>query len=227
MRYEKKALGWWFHDVVVHPISGTIGLVGNLTRSFRLMALAHHLHNGSAPSNDAVADYIQAASRACENETAGNPQGSSTPDEQDHAQAQAQIVSGRSGFIPYDEAVFILRGAAIEPWKQQGGVQMPTLLTKSQVEAGREERRLRYVLDEATREYDAFMDRRFNHYEIRDMGEEGKQALKAQGVKLADAVNRARHAFEQERSGVSVRDLLAPARRLPLAPSEDETTKIK
>lgn len=80
-RYATNSLAWWFHDAVVHPVTGTLGLLGRLCRSPRVMALGHHIHNSTAPSNDAVADYIEAARRAGHNETAADPYGSRTPDQ--------------------------------------------------------------------------------------------------------------------------------------------------
>jgi hypothetical protein len=208
MRYERQAFGWWFHDVVVHPISGTIGLVGNLTRSFRLMALAHHLHNGSAPSNDAVADYIAAAARACDNETSGNPRGSMTPDEQAWVREQARIATGRQD-IPFEEAVSVVQAKGIKVWDNQArGGKAPALLSKTEVEEGREERLLERQLEEAEAEYSALMSRTFNHYEIRDMGDEGKEALRAQAIRLYDKVARARKALAKKQRGLSVRELL-------------------
>lgn len=209
LRYEQQALGWWFHDVVVHPISGTIGLVGNLTRSFRLMALAHHLHNGSAPSNDSIADYIEAAGRACSNETADNPSGTRTPDELAWTRKQAQIASGRIGYISDVEADAILRDKGVKSWEgQASGVAAPEFLTREQVEADAEGRRLERQLERAEAALAALLDRRFNHYEIRDMGEEGKEALRRQVETLVRDVQRSRDALNRERRGTSVRDLL-------------------
>lgn len=211
MRYERQAFGWWFHDVVVHPISGTIGLVGNLTRSFRLMALAHHLHNGSAPSNDAAADYIAAAARACDNETAGNPRGTATPDEQAWAMEQAKVATGRKDHIPYEEALFILKARGIKIWTDQAcnsSKLAPPILSAADVETGKEERLLERELEQAEGEYTALMSRTFNHYEIRDMGEEGKEVLRVQAIRLYDNVARARKALTKEQRGLSVRELL-------------------
>jgi len=61
-------IAWWLHDTVAHPITGTMLAVGKLTRSPRFCALAHHLHNATAPNNDAWADYAEAAHRAGVNE---------------------------------------------------------------------------------------------------------------------------------------------------------------
>lgn len=209
MRYESQAFGWWFHDVVVHPISGTIGLLGNLTRSFRLMALAHHLHNGSAPSNDAITDYIEAASRACHNETADNPTGTRTPDELSWIRKQAQIATGRTEYIPDAEAESILKRHGVDIWDTQAcGGSEPPLLTKTQIDEGRDERRLERALADAEQQLSAFLNRRFNRYEIRDLGLEGKEALRAKANELQAAVDRARRALARERAGVSVREIL-------------------
>ena len=68
MRYEENAFAWWLHDCVAHPITGCIGLVGRFLRSPRLTAISHHLHNATAPSNDAWGDWADAAYRAACNE---------------------------------------------------------------------------------------------------------------------------------------------------------------
>lgn len=68
-RYSQNAFLWWLHDAISHPITGTFGLLGRLLRSPRLMALGHHIHNATAPNNDAWADYAEAAFRAGCNES--------------------------------------------------------------------------------------------------------------------------------------------------------------
>ena len=60
MRYTSNSVAWWLHDTVVHPFTGAMGLMGRMLRSPRIMALSHHLHNATAPSNDAWGDWADA-----------------------------------------------------------------------------------------------------------------------------------------------------------------------
>lgn len=71
VRYATNGLAWFAHDALVHPAIGCLGLLGRLLRSPRLMALSHHIHNASAPSNDAWGDWADAAYRASCNEGSG------------------------------------------------------------------------------------------------------------------------------------------------------------
>jgi hypothetical protein len=120
-RYAANSLWWFLHDLLIHPLTGAIGLLGRLCGSYRLMALSHHIHNVTAPSNDALADYAEAAYRAGCNETPGNPLGSSTPDEQDYNRERARKASGKrpGTWIDDKEVHQILKSNGIEPWSNQ------------------------------------------------------------------------------------------------------------
>ena len=127
------ALCWWLHDFFMHPLTGTIGLVGRLCGSLRLLSVSHHLHNATAPSNDVLADYAEAAYRAGCNETRGNPMGSMTPDELDHAYEQAKRIKPD---VRYGEEAQVLEDAGLRPgFNQAAGGKAPPLLSKEEIAA--------------------------------------------------------------------------------------------
>lgn len=123
-RYAQNAFAWWAHDALVHPLTGTMGLIGRLLRSTRLMALGHHIHNATAPSNDAVADYIEAAARAGHNETAADPYGSKLVEEQDVMRAQARHTLGREP-DGWEEIERVSRGTPAAQWNAQADPRAP------------------------------------------------------------------------------------------------------
>lgn len=73
IRYASNSVAWWLHDTVVHPLTGALGLFGRAIRSPRIMGLSHHIHNATAPSNDAWGDWAEAAHRAACNEGGAGP----------------------------------------------------------------------------------------------------------------------------------------------------------
>ena len=122
LRYNGKmseAFAWWLHDAFAHPVTGTLGLFGRLIGSLRVMALAHHAHNATAPSNDALADYLQAAYRAGCNETSGNPRGGMTPDEQDYALEKYRRVTKDTSDIQPQHAAERLKMMGSSVWEGQ------------------------------------------------------------------------------------------------------------
>lgn len=124
---KRNAVAWWLHDCFIHPLTGTMGLTGRLMGSLRLLTLAHHIHNVSAPSDDVLADYAEAAYRATCNETRGNPMGSMTPDEQEHARARYRDITGEESFVPGEQAFEALQRMGKHPWTgQDRGVPPPT-----------------------------------------------------------------------------------------------------
>ena len=131
-RYVENAFWWFLHDVIVHPFTGALGCTGRLFRSYRLMALAHHIHNFSAPSNDVMADYAEACFRAGCNETSANPTGRSTPDEQDWNRRQAVQFAGlpEGTFLTSQEVEEIQKKQGLVNWDNQScGGDPPTILT--------------------------------------------------------------------------------------------------
>jgi len=62
---------------------------GKLTGSLRLAALAHHIHNASAPNNEVLLDYVEAAIRSGHNET------SRTREEEDSDTEDSHTEDGR------------------------------------------------------------------------------------------------------------------------------------
>ena len=119
MRYASNSFAWWIHDSIIHPFTGTLGLLGKLLKAPRLMALSHHLHNATAPSNDSWADYAEAAYRAGCNETANNPMGSMTPDEQEWVRKKYEEVTGKT---PEKEPQFLaqeLHRLGFPTWRTQ------------------------------------------------------------------------------------------------------------
>lgn len=83
------------------------------------MALAHHIHNASAPDNDVMADYAESACRAGHNETASNPTGSMTPDEQDWARKAYRKVTGDDEYIQGQHAQERLNNMGIKTFNRQ------------------------------------------------------------------------------------------------------------
>lgn len=131
-RYANNALWWFLHDVVVHPLTGILGCTGRLFRSYRLMALAHHIHNATAPSNDVMADYAEACYRAGCNETKANPMGSSTPDEQYWNRTQAVKAAGLPEGTHLDDQQVedIQKKHGLVNWNtQSSGGKPPTIVT--------------------------------------------------------------------------------------------------
>lgn len=115
----REACCWWVHDALIHPITGTFGLIGRIVGSYRVMALAHHVHNATAPSNDSLADYLEASYRAGCNETASNPTGSMTPDEQDWATEAYRNATGDKSYIQPQHAAERLKNMGKKVWDGQ------------------------------------------------------------------------------------------------------------
>lgn len=92
-----EAFCWLVHDTLVHCVTGIVGFAGRITSiipgtgtvGLRLITIAHHLHNATAPSNDVLSDHAHAVALACHNESPGNPTGTQTPDEWYHNRRRA------------------------------------------------------------------------------------------------------------------------------------------
>ena len=188
MRYASNALLWWLHDSISHPITGTIGLLGRIIRSPRLMALGHHLHNFTAPANDAWADYAEAAHRAGCNERF--PGEAVYPDQRDANKKRAYDLGYRRGDdVPWHqediEIEKFLRSHGERSWTPSEAVRANFVPPKGGIKA-------ETLLEEAQQKLREFMGREYTAREFHQMPDSEKEQLREEYVRLKAAVDAAR-----------------------------------
>lgn len=209
---------WLFHDTCIHCLTGILGFVGKIVGilpgtgsvGLRLVTIAHHVHNATAPSNDVLADYAHARALACHNETRENPRGSMTPDEWFANRSAARRALGVGDDYPLSEEEF--QDAIVEHdvplWEGQasGNNNTPQETTRTEQLRNRESRRLERKIAERVGADRAFNDKRMLHVLLEALDEfvearekhELARVLRRRGIVYTPGSYRARKHTDEE-----------------------------
>lgn len=213
-----EAIGWLLHDAFVHPITGIAGFVGKIVTlmprsrmGLRVITLAHHIHNSTAPSNDVLADYAHATAMACHNEL--YPGHVQSRDETEHNFDQAWKLGWRPSEDDLHSDVSMhafMKKKGVRPWQTaiKDNYERPQVVSQKEAEGNREENIAKLAMDEAAAAHDSFLARRVTPRQWQQMPDHEKQALQREADRLAAAVTSARLAFEKIRGGMSLKELL-------------------
>lgn len=244
MRYASsiaEAFGWLLHDTVVHVATGMIGFAGKLvslvpgtgSTGLRLITVAHHIHNATAPSNDVLSDHAHAMALACHNEL--YPGHVQSQDETLHNFEQAWKLGWRpkgdgSASTDRDMHAF-LKGKGVKPWQTaiEDNYESPKLVSVEEAEDQKPANIAAIALEEAQQNLDEFLARKITPRQWKQMPDSEKAALRDEMVTLESKVEVARRAVGAVNKGTTLKDVLKDGNddKEVIAMATNRKTKVK
>lgn len=228
MRYASsitEAVGWLLHDTVVHVVTGLIGFTGRLTglvprtgsAGLRLITLAHHIHNATAPSNDVLSDHAHATALACHNEL--YPGHVQSLDETRHNFQQAWKLGWRpkgGGSAANDRDMHaFMKDKGVKPWQtaSEDNYTRPELLSSEEAEDQKAVGVAAMALEEARRNLEEFLARKITPSQWQQMPDSERAALRDEMATLESKVEAAWAALGVARKGMTLKDVLGDPER--------------